>query len=305
MPTDLIENESVIGSPRARPEPVEGYPRALEENPSTSSGRAQRELNAVFTTEPVEVSGRAQEEISSEVGPLLVDEQPDEDIVMPEVVVQQEEQPESQPEQREQEESLNEDAFNSAIDADGNPIILMPTMPAEQDNKVDDVQQADVPSIAMSLRQEFAAEQEKLDNLKADYGTGWWTSVTLEEKEEQEKKVAQIIEKIVEEDAAWNCVVSQQQDLRNADIIHKAELYRVEMDRLEAEEKIAEKEYNAAVEARDKKLESSFFQAKQFLGMLFDRGDLEYEDLQHKVQISESRLCGKKALKDWHIKNKP
>ena len=33
-------------------------------NPSTCSGRAQREMNAVFTAEPVEASGRAQGEIS-------------------------------------------------------------------------------------------------------------------------------------------------------------------------------------------------------------------------------------------------
>jgi apolipoprotein N-acyltransferase len=46
----------------ARPELVEGYLRALEEHPSTSSGRAQRERNAVFTAELVEVSGRAQRE---------------------------------------------------------------------------------------------------------------------------------------------------------------------------------------------------------------------------------------------------
>jgi hypothetical protein len=38
---------------------------ALERNPSTSSGRAQRELNAVFTTELVEVSGRAQRELNA------------------------------------------------------------------------------------------------------------------------------------------------------------------------------------------------------------------------------------------------
>ncbi len=67
--SSIVEEEVVVQDEqtRARPEPVEGYPRALEENPSTSSGRAQRELNAVFTTEPVEVSGRAQEEISLEI----------------------------------------------------------------------------------------------------------------------------------------------------------------------------------------------------------------------------------------------
>ncbi len=31
--------------PRARPEPVERYPRVLEENPSTSSGRAQEKIS--------------------------------------------------------------------------------------------------------------------------------------------------------------------------------------------------------------------------------------------------------------------
>ena len=42
--TVFLEPISKLIFSRARPEPVEGYPRALEENPSTSSGRARRNL---------------------------------------------------------------------------------------------------------------------------------------------------------------------------------------------------------------------------------------------------------------------
>ena len=40
-----LKSKNIKIPPRARPEPVEGYPRALEENPSTSSGRAQEKIS--------------------------------------------------------------------------------------------------------------------------------------------------------------------------------------------------------------------------------------------------------------------
>jgi len=72
----LTNNEQVyyVSSP-ARPELVEGYPRALEENPSTclrqGFGRHGKFSRQVFTAELDEASGRAQEKINLKISSVM------------------------------------------------------------------------------------------------------------------------------------------------------------------------------------------------------------------------------------------